>query len=219
MAGDGRTTRTGEAAAEPAPLSGEDFARNGDLTVFAPVTVNDDTTRNVPFLVELSNVPFKQQEQALFYICDRLPRRDGIKLDARGNGQYLAEQAAEKYGDEVEQVQLSVKYYRENMPRFRAAFEDNELVLPKHEDVITDLGAIQLYRGVPGIDDARTTGTDGRKRHGDSAIAIFLGFLASREDCRRYEVHKLKKPSRPDERNEHRQVRITRGLKNQRGLL
>ncbi|EPG6567181.1 hypothetical protein P2123_003779, partial [Citrobacter freundii] len=198
---------------------GEDFARNGDLTVFAPVTVNDDTTRNVPFLVELSNVPFKQQEQALFYICDRLPRRDGIKLDARGNGQYLAEQAAEKYGDEVEQVQLSVKYYRENMPRFRAAFEDNELVLPKHEDVITDLGAIQLYRGVPGIDDARTTGTDGRKRHGDSAIAIFLGFLASREDCRRYEVHKLKKPSRPDERNEHRQVRITRGLKNQRGLL
>jgi hypothetical protein len=63
---------------------GEDFARNGDLTVFAPVTVNDDTTRAVPFLVELSNVPFKQQEQALFYICDRLPRRDGIKLDARG---------------------------------------------------------------------------------------------------------------------------------------
>ena len=198
---------------------GEDFARNGDLTVFAPVTVNDDTTRAVPFLVELSNVPFKQQEQALFYICDRLPRRDGIKLDARGNGQYLAEQAAERYGDEVEQVQLSVPYYRENMPRFRAAFEDNELVLPKHEDVITDLGAIQLYRGVPGIDDARTTGTDGRKRHGDAAIAIFLGFLASREDCRRYEVHKLKKPSRPDERNEHRQVRITRGLKNQRGLL
>ncbi|ENM4022736.1 hypothetical protein DDN27_003625, partial [Vibrio cholerae] len=66
---------------------GEDFARNGDLTVFAPVTVQDSTKRTVPFLVELSKVPFKQQEQALFYICDRLPRRDGIKLDARGNGQ------------------------------------------------------------------------------------------------------------------------------------
>lgn len=198
---------------------GEDFARRGDLTVFAPVTVNDDTTRNVPFLVELSNVPFAQQEQALFYICDHLPRRDGIKLDATGNGMWLAEQAAERYGVEVEQVDLSQAYYRENMPRFKAAFEDDELILPKHEDVITDLGAIQLYRGIPGIDKTRTTGTDGRKRHGDSAIAIFLGFLASREDCRRYEVHKLKKPSRPDERNEHRQVRITRGLKNQRGLL
>ena len=198
---------------------GEDFARNGDLTVFAPVTVNDDTTRHVPFLVELRNVPFKQQEQALFYICDRLPRRDGIKLDARGNGQYLAEQAAERYGEEVEQVMLSVSYYRENMPRFKAAFEDCELVIPKHEDIITDLGAIQIYRGVPGIDDSRTVGTDGRKRHGDAAIAIFLGYLASREDNRRYELHKINKPADPKERDERRQLRQTRGLKNQRGLL
>ncbi|MFW1503903.1 hypothetical protein ACEWBU_23900, partial [Vibrio parahaemolyticus] len=99
---------------------GEDFARNGDLTVFAPITVEDDTKRTVPFLVELANVPFKQQEQALYYICDRLPRRDGIKLDARGNGQYLAEQARYKYGAEVEEVMLSVAHYRENMPRFKA---------------------------------------------------------------------------------------------------
>ncbi|ELW7372130.1 TPA: terminase family protein [Yersinia enterocolitica] len=198
---------------------GEDFARNGDLTVFAPITVNDDTTREVPFLVELANVPFKQQEQALYFICDRLPRRDGIKLDARGNGQYLAEQAAYRYGNEVEQVMLSVPHYRENMPRFKSAFEDNELVVPKHEDVINDLGAIQILRGVPGIDDSRTTGTDGQKRHGDAAIAIFLAFLASKEDCRRYELHKLNKPERPDEREERRQLHTTRGLKNQRGLL
>ncbi|MBP1130468.1 MULTISPECIES: hypothetical protein [Serratia] len=198
---------------------GEDFARNGDLTVFAPITVNDDTTRTVPFLVELANVPFKQQEQALYFICDRLPRRDGIKLDARGNGQYLAEQAAYRYGSEVEQVMLSVPHYRENMPRFKAAFEDDELILPKHEDVINDLGAIQMLRGVPGIDDSRTTGSDGRKRHGDAAIAIFLAYLASKEDCRRYELHRLNKPERPEDRDERRQVRTTRGLKNQRGLL
>ncbi|EOI6871233.1 terminase family protein [Yersinia enterocolitica] len=202
---------------------GEDFARNGDLTVFAPITVNDDTTREVPFLVEMGNVPFKQQEQALFYICDRLPNRDGIKLDGRGNGQYLSEQAAYRYGSEVEQVQLSVPHYRENMPRFKAAFEDDELILPKHEDVINDLGAIQILRGVPGIDDARTAGSDGRKRHGDAAIAIFLGFLASREDCRRYELHRLTRPAdtrhNPDSGDDRRQVHLTRGLKNQRGLL
>lgn len=171
---------------------GEDFARNGDLTVFAPITVEDDTKRTVPFLVELANVPFKQQEQCLYYICDRLPRRDGIKLDARGNGQYLAEQARYKYGAEVEEVMLSVAYYRENMPRFKAAFEDDELKLPKHEDVITDLGQIQIYRGVPGIDDSRTKGSDGNKRHGDSAIAIFLAYLASKEDITRYELHTIK---------------------------
>jgi phage FluMu gp28-like protein len=198
---------------------GEDFARNGDLTVFAPIIVNDDTTREVPFLVELANVPFKQQEQALYFICDRLPRRDGIKLDARGNGQYLAEQAAYRYGNEVEQVMLSVPHYRENMPRFKSAFEDDEIVLPKHEDVINDLGAIQMLRGVPGIDDSRTTGSDGKKRHGDAAIAIFLAYLASKEDCQRYELHRINQLQRPEEREERRQVRITRGLKNQRGLL
>nr|WP_230472725.1 terminase family protein [Gibbsiella quercinecans] len=198
---------------------GEDFARSGHLTVFAPITINDDTTRTVPFLVELANCPYKQQEQALYFICDRLPRRDGIKLDGRGNGNYLAEQAAERYGDEVEVVMPSVAHYRENMPRFKAAFEDDELVVPKHEDVVNDLGQIVVLRGVPGIDDRENTGSDGHKRHGDSAYAIFLAYLASKEDCRRYELHKITQPERPDEREERRQVRITRGLKNQRGLL
>ncbi|PMM05715.1 hypothetical protein BCT63_09250, partial [Vibrio kanaloae] len=69
---------------------GEDFARSGDLTVYAPMAVQNDVKRTVPFLLELGNVPFKQQEQALYFICDQLPRRDGIYLDARGNGQYLA---------------------------------------------------------------------------------------------------------------------------------
>ncbi|HFN7983861.1 TPA: terminase family protein [Escherichia coli] len=198
---------------------GEDFARSGHLTVFAPMTVNDDTTRTVPFLVELANVPYKQQEQALFFICDRLPRRNGIKLDGRGNGNYLAEQAAERYGDEVEVVMPSVGHYRENMPRFKSAFEDDELILPKHEDVISDLGQIVILRGTPGIDDREKTGSDGHKRHGDSAYAIFLAFLASKEDCRRYELHRLNRPAKPEERNARRQMKLTRGLKNEGGLL
>ncbi|HCZ9100911.1 TPA: terminase family protein [Klebsiella michiganensis] len=198
---------------------GEDFARSGHLTVFAPMTVNDDTTRTVPFLVELANVPYKQQEQALFFICDRLPRRDGIKLDGRGNGNYLAEQAAEKYGAEVEVVMPSVAHYRENMPRFKSAFEDDELILPKHEDVISDLGQIVVLRGVPGIDDRENTGSDGHKRHGDSAYAIFLAFLASKEDCQRYELHRLNTPRQRRNSDNARQLRITRGLKHQRGLL
>lgn len=174
---------------------GEDFARSGDLTDFAPIQVLPNTRRRVPFLVELKNVPFKQQEQVLYFVCDRLPRRDGIWLDARGNGQYLAEQAAYRYGQEVVQVMLSVGFYRDNMPRFKAAFEDDELELPKHEDIITDLGQIQIYRGTPGIDDSRTQGSDGNKRHGDSAVAIFLAYLASRAENVEYALHKIGRPN------------------------
>lgn len=171
---------------------GEDFARSGDLTVYAPMAVHNNTTREVPFLLELGNVPFKQQEQALYYICDQLPRRDGIYLDARGNGQYLAEQAKYKYGEEVVEVMLSVSYYRENMPSFKAAFEDDELLLPKHEDVITDLGQIQIKAGVPSIDSSRTKGENGNKRHGDSAVAIWFAYLASKADITRYGLHTIK---------------------------
>ena len=199
---------------------GEDFARSCDLTVFAPCTVQPNTKREIPFLVELFNTPFKQQEQVLYYIADRLPRRDGIKLDGRGNGEYLAEQAVYKYGAEVEKVMLSSAYYRENMPRFKAAFEDEEILIPKNEDVINDFSSIQIIRGVPSIDDKRTKSASGGQRHGDSAIAIFLAYLASKEDCRRYELHRIvpdKYNSNNDDRS--RQFKLTRGLRGQRGLL
>ncbi|MCZ5371624.1 hypothetical protein O5698_00630 [Escherichia coli] len=62
--------------------------------------------------------------------------------------------------------------------------------------MINDLGAIQLLRGVPGIDDTRTKGSDGRKRHGDAAVAIFLGFLASKDDCHRYELQPPEPPGK-----------------------
>ncbi|SIO94801.1 terminase large subunit domain-containing protein [Vibrio spartinae] len=197
---------------------GEDFARNGDLTSFAPCSVQTDTKRQIPFLVELSNVPFKQQEQALYYLCDRMPRRDGIKLDARGNGQYLAEQARYRYGAEVEEVMLSTAYYRENMPRFKAAFEDDELQIPKNEDVINDFSAIQIIRGVPCIDDSRTKSVNGSQRHGDSAIAIFLAYLASKEECRRYELHRIKS-GKDDQHTVKRQMKMTRGLRAMKGGL
>ena len=63
--------------------------------------------RRTPFVVELRNIPFRQQEQILFYIADRLPRFLGGAMDARGNGQYLAETARQRYGARIAQVMLS----------------------------------------------------------------------------------------------------------------
>ncbi|MBA1495955.1 hypothetical protein G9G90_28605, partial [Klebsiella pneumoniae] len=51
------------------------------------------------------------------------------------------------------------------------------------------------------------------------AYAIFLAFLASKEDCQRYELHRLNKSQHQRNSDSRRQLRITRGLKNQRGLL
>lgn len=164
-------------------FNGEDFGRSGDLTVHVPLIVQQNLVRRVPFILELRNVPFRQQEQIAFYLMDRLPRFTGGAFDARGNGQFLAEVAMQRYGiSRIQQVMLSEGWYREHMPPVKAALEDGTLDgLPKDADVLADLRAVQVIKGVPRIPDTRTTGADKGKRHGDSAVAVALAFYASRE--------------------------------------
>ena len=160
---------------------GSDFGRSGDLTVDVPVQVTQTLVRRVPFLVELRNVPFKQQEQIAFFMIDRLPRFMHGKLDARGNGQYLAEVAMQRYGTaRIEQVMLSETWYREHTAPFKAAFEDGTFELVRDADVLADLRAFEVVRGVPRIPDRRNTGADGNKRHGDAGVALLLADAASR---------------------------------------
>lgn len=159
---------------------GEDFARSGDLSVVWPLEQTATLDIKTPFILEERNIPFEQQKQVLFYIVDRLPRFMGGALDARGNGQYLAEVAMQKYGESrIAQVMLSAEWYRENMPPFKAAIEDGKVDAPKDADVLADLRTIVMERGVAKVpDNARAKGSDGRDRHGDSAIALALGVFA-----------------------------------------
>ena len=169
--------------AEAISFNGEDFGRSGDLTVHVPLIQTQNLVRRVPFLVELRNVPFRQQEQIAFYLIDRLPRFTGGAFDARGNGQFLAEVAMQRYGaSRIQQVMLSESWYREHMPPVKAALEDGTLDgLPRDGDVLADLRAVQVIKGVPRIPDTRTTGEDKGKRHGDAAVAVALAYYASRE--------------------------------------
>jgi phage FluMu gp28-like protein len=161
---------------------GQDFGRKGDLSVIVPMQLLKTLTRRVPFMVELRNVPFEQQQQILFYIADRLPRMRAGKLDATGNGGFLAEVAMQRYGaGRIEPVMMSEPWYRENMPPMKAAFEDGSIELPKDRDVLDDLAMLAWVRGVIRVPE-RTLGSDGKGRHGDAAIALALAYAASRAD-------------------------------------
>jgi len=161
---------------------GEDFGRSGDLTVLVPLIQQQGLQQRPPFVVELGNIPFKQQEQILIHLLKGLPNLRGAALDARGNGQSLAEAAQDAMGSVVECVMLSEAWYRANTAQFKAALEDGDLDgIPKDDDILTDLRALEIVRGVPRIPDVRTKGGDGNKRHGDSAIAFLLAHYASRE--------------------------------------
>ncbi|HEX2882279.1 MAG TPA: terminase family protein [Polyangiaceae bacterium] len=158
---------------------GGDFARTGDLSVFWPLVETSDTKRHTPFVVELRNIPFKQQEQVLFYLIDHLSKFTGAALDARGNGQYLAEVTRQKYGAHcVEEVMLTVEWYRNNMPKLKAALEDDMLSVPKDEDIIGDLCSLEVVDGVARVPKKPRLGERGH-RHGDGAIGLALSLFAS----------------------------------------
>ena len=141
-------------------------------------------------MVELRNVPYKQQEQILYYVVDRLPRFRSGALDARGNGGYLAEQAAYRYGrTRIEPVQITQAWYLENMPPFKAKIEDKEMEIPQDRDLLDDLRALQVIKGIPKLPEVKTG--EGRNRHGDGAIALAMADYAARRSPAVYDFHRV----------------------------
>jgi phage FluMu gp28-like protein len=162
---------------------GQDFGRVSDLTVIVPGEIGATLKRTVPFVVELRNIPFEQQRQVLFYVVERLPRLIAGKMDATGNGAYLAEVAAQKFGMErIEQLKLTSAWYLDNFPPLKAAFEDGTILIPADAEHVADLGLVKTIAGIPQIPAARTKAGDGKTRHADYAVGLVLFYAASRAD-------------------------------------
>ncbi len=192
---------------------GEDFARNGDLSIYLPVQEQQDATFAAPFGLELQNVPFETQRQVVFYICDRLPRFTHGAFDARGNGQYLAEVSAQKYGQtRISQVMLTEGWYRDNMPRYKAAFEDETLLLPLDADWIEDNRAFKVVKGVAKLPDGKTESTGGQ-RHGDAGVAGAMVIYATRQDGgMEYDYQPIKKRELKDDQDSYRAIKTNAGF-------
>lgn len=174
---------------------GQDFARTGDVSPMAFGQLDERMVLRARFILEMRNVPFRQQEQVLNWIVARLPLFTAGKMDAVGNGSALAEFAQQQWGeDRIEAVRASDKVYLDYMPRLRARIEDRTLLIPHDEGVMEDLRMIKLVRGVPKIPDRSITSkADGAKgkRHGDTAIALMHLVAAADEDVAPIALHAL----------------------------
>ncbi len=176
-------------------VMGEDFARNGDATDIVIMEITPTLVRETKLLVELRNIPFDQQRDILYYICDRVPNFIKGALDKTGNGAYLAEVAAQRYGERIIEVSLSREWYAREMAAYIEAFGDKTIVLCAHEDVVQDHQSLQFVDGVIKVPkDFRIKGTDGLNRHGDSAVASALGYFASRQDYAETDYRAVKLP-------------------------
>jgi phage FluMu gp28-like protein len=159
---------------------GEDFARSGDLTcIFFDEEMPDG--RLLTFLViELRNVPFSQQWQVIKYVMDALPALGSAAFDSRGNGQMIAEYAAQEWPGYVYQVMITTKWYAENFPGLKGGMEDSTTNIPDDPFIRDDFRVVGLKAGVPCV--LERSGGRGERRHGDGAIAKLMAFYAARED-------------------------------------
>lgn len=162
---------------------GQDFGRSGDLSVMCPAEIRPDLVRRLPFIAELRDMPFAEQQLVAFYILDRLPRLSHAAFDAGGNGAGQAEAARRRYGPaRVSEVKFTEDWYRRHMPPLKAAFEGSSILLPADIDVRGDLQAVVMEGGIARVPaNARTAGADGGQRHGDAAIAVALAWFASEQ--------------------------------------
>jgi phage FluMu gp28-like protein len=166
---------------------GSDFARTGDAAAAIVNELGRDLTRRARFLLEMRNVPFEMQRDVLFYVQDRLPRYGHGAFDAGGNGAYIAEVSAQRYGARISEIKLSQEWYRVNSGAYVEAIGDRTVTLAGDADVLRDHQALQYVGGVIRVpDDMRYKGEDGLQRHGDTAIAGILAWYASRQGAAEY---------------------------------
>ena len=160
---------------------GLDIGRTGDLWYLSAAQGQRGGRWRESFNVELRGIPFDVQREILFFALDNVPLFHHIKIDARGNGQQIAEEALQKYGPaRVECVMASPMWYGANFPPYKAALEDQSYELARGEDVIADHRRVVLKNGYPGMDDGRDKGSDGEYRHGDGAVARVMLWAATR---------------------------------------
>jgi len=201
---------------------GQDFARHRDFSVITPLGIDQQLMRRCPFVIEMHNVPTRQQEQILWSLIPALPRFAGGAIDASGSGQTLAEYTADKFGAEkIHQVVLSQAWYKDWMPKFVGAFEDGTIDLPRDADIEGDLRALVETDGVIKVPDVRVKDSKDAEllRHGDAAIALALAWFASsnrvteRYGYARVARNPVTSDHEPDRDAHTRRVRLTAGFR------
>lgn len=173
---------------------GFDFARSGDGSDLVISELSQNLVRRWRLVIELRNVPYETQRDILYFVGDRLPRFGHGAHDATGNGGYLAEQAAQKWGTRVSEIKLSQEWYRTNAPPYVEAFGDGTVEIAADEDVVRDHMALQYVNGVIMVPrDFRYRGSDGTDRHGDIGIAGMLAWYASRQGAVSYSYEPVRR--------------------------
>jgi len=161
---------------------GQDFARSGNLSVIWIAEEENKQDLNSRLIIELNNVPYDQQWQILLLI-DQNCRLGNAAIDSRGNGQALAETAAQRLSCGAEMVMITRAWYSGIFPKLKSRLEDRGFILPDDQYILSDFGIIILKNGQPAVPNEERSDRGGTKakRHGDGAVAAAMCLYAWEE--------------------------------------
>ena len=161
---------------------GQDFARSGNLSVMWIGEEEKKGELNSRLIIELNNVPYDQQWQILCLIS-RECNLGNAAIDSRGNGQALAEAAAQRLPCGAEMVMITRAWYAGIFQRLKSRLEGREFVLPDDQYMLSDFGIVILKNGQPAVPNEERADRDGKKakRHGDGAVAAAMCLYAWEE--------------------------------------
>jgi phage FluMu gp28-like protein len=182
---------------------GEDFARSGDLTSIFLDELTPDGKLLTFLVIELRNVPFDQQWQVILYLMNNIPRFGSGAFDGRGNGQMIAELAAQEWAGYVYQVMITTKWYAETFPKLKELMEDGMTSIPDDAAIREDFRVVGLKAGVPYV--LERSGGIRERRHGGGAIAKVMATYAYLQD-EEQSYHEYKYEAVPV-KNKYRQER------------
>jgi phage FluMu gp28-like protein len=127
---------------------GVDIGRKKDLTVMWLDELIGDVlwTRMVK---TLEKAPFRVQRQELYWVLS-LPKMRRACIDATGIGAQLAEEAKERFGYVVEEIQFTNKVKEELALTQKRKFDDKLIRIPADRIIRDDLHSIKKYTTAAG---------------------------------------------------------------------
>ena len=120
---------------------GGDFGRTRNLSVFDVGEQIGDVIWD-RFRLDLANKGFGEQRHELYRLLS-LPNLRRACLDKKGLGMQMCEEAQQRFGWKVEQIEFTNPLKEEMAYRLRAAFEDRKIRLPREPVLWDDLRAIK----------------------------------------------------------------------------
>lgn len=160
---------------------GQDFARSGNLSVLWIGEERNKQELDSRLIIELNNVPYDQQWQILWLIS-RHCNLGNAAIDSRGNGQALAEAAAQRLPCGAEMVMITRAWYAGIFQRLKSRLESRDFIVPDDMYILSDFGIVTLKNGQPAVPNDERSDRDGKaKRHGDGAVAAAMCLYAWEE--------------------------------------